>query len=122
MTSAALLDLLASLGRDLGRLLGAPRRAEVDSPEVQARLEEAEAAHRSGRHEEAITLYRRVLGGRGTHPVALRGLREAAAARLTPAAREVRALMDDLAPYIQKFFAAWELPAAHACYAVNSLI
>ncbi len=49
-------------------------------------------------------------------------LREAAAARLTPAAREVRALMDDLAPHIQKFFAAWELPAAHACYGVNSLV
>jgi cytosine/adenosine deaminase-related metal-dependent hydrolase len=50
------------------------------------------------------------------------GLQEAAAARLTPGAREVRALMADLAPHIQKFFAAWDLPAAHACYGVNSLI
>ncbi len=49
-------------------------------------------------------------------------LRDAAAARLTPAAREVRALLADLAPYIQKFFAAWELPAAHSCYGVNSLV
>ena len=49
-------------------------------------------------------------------------LREAAAARLTPGAREVRALMADLAPYIQKFFAAWELPAADPCYGVNSLV
>ncbi len=49
-------------------------------------------------------------------------LRDSAAARLTPAAREVRALLADLAPYIQRFFAAWDLPAADPCYALNSLV
>lgn len=49
-------------------------------------------------------------------------LRDAAAARNTPAAREVRAVLTELAPHIRKFFTAWELPEAHPCYGVNSLI
>lgn len=78
MASAALFDLLTSLGRDLGRLFGAPRRGEIDSQQVQSWLAEAETMLQAGRPEEAMALYRRILGERGTHPVALRGLREAA--------------------------------------------
>jgi lipopolysaccharide biosynthesis regulator YciM len=80
MTSAAVLDFIASLRRDLARLLGTRRRSEIDSAEVQAWLREAEAARHEGREDEATTLYRRALGRRGTHPSALRGLREVALA------------------------------------------
>jgi lipopolysaccharide biosynthesis regulator YciM len=74
MVSASFLDLLASLGR----FLGSPRRPEADSPEVQEWLREADAARQDGRPDEASALYRRVLGDRGSHPQALRGLREVA--------------------------------------------
>jgi lipopolysaccharide biosynthesis regulator YciM len=76
MVSAALFDLLASLGR----LFGAPRRRGADPELVQSWLAEAEAARQAGHLEEAMALYRRVLGERGGHAVALRGLREAARA------------------------------------------
>jgi lipopolysaccharide biosynthesis regulator YciM len=80
MTPAPLFGLLTSLGRDLGRLFGAPRRGGSDSQEVQSWLAEADAARLAGRLDAAMTLYRRVLDERGPHAVALRGLREAALA------------------------------------------
>lgn len=75
MVSAPFLDLLASLGR----MLGTSRRPEADSPEIQQWLREAEAARHGGRPDEASALYRRVLAERGSHPEALRGLRQVAA-------------------------------------------
>jgi lipopolysaccharide biosynthesis regulator YciM len=84
MAFAALFDRLTSLGRDLGRFFRASRgwrasrRESIDSQQVQSWLSEAEAACQAGRLDEAMALYRQVLGDRGTHLAALRGLREAA--------------------------------------------
>ncbi|MGH7335543.1 MAG: tetratricopeptide repeat protein [Candidatus Rokuibacteriota bacterium] len=80
MASATLVDLLASLGRDLGRLLSTSRGGGVDSQQIQSWLAEAEAVHQAGRLDEAMALYQRVLGERSAHPVALRGVREVARA------------------------------------------
>lgn len=49
-------------------------------------------------------------------------LREAAAARYTPAGREVRQVLAELSPHIRKFFETWEIPRGHPCYGVNSLV
>ena len=80
MVSAALLDRLASFGRDLGRLLGAPRASDTDPRQTDDWLRAADAARDQGRYEPALDLYRQVLGRRGADPAALRGLRAAAQA------------------------------------------
>ena len=64
---------------------GASRRESIDSQQVQSWLAEAEAASQAGQLDEAMALYRRVLGERSTHLVALRGLREVALVSGRPA-------------------------------------
>lgn len=78
MAPPALLDRIASLGRDLARLLGAPRPGDTDPRQTDEWLLAAEAARQDGRHEEAVDLYRQILRRRSADPTALRGLRESA--------------------------------------------
>jgi tetratricopeptide (TPR) repeat protein len=80
MASVALLGRLASLGRDLGRLLGVPRPSDADPGQTDEWLRSAETAREQGRHEPAFDLYRQVVQRRGADPAALRGLRVSALA------------------------------------------
>lgn len=128
MASAALLDLLTSLGRDLGRLFGVSRRGGgsrrggIDSQQVQSWLAEAEAAGQAGRLDEAMTLYRRVLGERAAHPVALRGLREAAlAAGQSAEAINAQQRLVNAAPSHERAAEAQRLATLHYAQASEDL-
>jgi tetratricopeptide (TPR) repeat protein len=84
MVASAFLGRIASLGRDLGRLLGPPRLADTDPRQTDEWLHTAEAARQQGRHGDAVDLYRRILGRRPADQAALRGLRETALAAERP--------------------------------------
>lgn len=69
---------LASLGRALGRLLGASPLARAEDSEGAALVRQGDEAYSAGRREEARRLFREALERRRHDPGALRGLRRLA--------------------------------------------
>lgn len=116
---------LASIGRDLGRLLAAlgvdwrwlrGRRAARpdDEAETADLLARAEAARAADRRDEAASLFRDVLGRQRSHVGALRGLRDlAAGARHWPEALEAEERLVGLVPPTERAVEAEWLAAIH---------
>jgi len=72
------LNTILSLGRVVGRILGALPLAPAEDPQAAALVTAAEDARRAGRRDEARRLYRQGLEHRRNDVRALRGLRDLA--------------------------------------------